>query len=136
MVTGRSIPAVVCVYAPATLLCAFRFSRAKKVHLCEFGGRRRMSISGSILIAIGFSSLVMFCLWLLQLRTRNAGIVDVAWPFLTALTACWLIIESHAQLEARQWLLIILALLWGVRLGSYLKAGVRGKRRWSLQLLT
>ena len=62
----------------------------------------------------------MFLLWLVQLRTHNAGIVDCAWPFLTAATATWLILASHAEPGARQWLLIAFSIAWGVRLGTYL----------------
>ncbi len=62
----------------------------------------------------------MFFLWLLQLRTQNAGIVDSAWPYLTAGTATWLILTSHEEPGVRQWLLIVFSITWGVRLGTYL----------------
>jgi steroid 5-alpha reductase family enzyme len=62
---------------------------------------------------------VMLVLWCVQLRTRNAGIVDVGWAGVTGGLAV-----LHAALgegdEGRRWLLAILGAVWGGRLAWYL----------------
>ena len=79
-----------------------------------------MSFLQIILIALAASSAVMLALWLIQVRTKNAGIVDMAWPFLTALTVVWMVGTSQGDLGVRQVLIIMLSSIWGLRLGSYL----------------
>jgi steroid 5-alpha reductase family enzyme len=59
-------------------------------------------------------------MWFFQLRTNNAGIVDVAWSFLTPIVGVWLILSDDIANGARQMLIITLAVIWGFRLGSYL----------------
>ncbi len=79
-----------------------------------------MSISTIFLVAWAASGLIMFLLWLQQVRSRNAGVVDVAWAFLTPLVGCWLILADDIENGARQYIIILLALIWGIRLGLYL----------------
>ena len=74
------------------------------------------------LIAYAFvmSSIVMTALWYIQLKTLNAGTVDVAWSFLTPLVGTFLILFDNTTDTVRQYLIIVLALTWGFRLGFYL----------------
>jgi steroid 5-alpha reductase family enzyme len=73
-----------------------------------------------ILYAFLMSSLVMTVLWYIQLKTHNAGTVDVAWSFLTPLVGSWLILFDTTIDNIRQYLIILLAIIWGFRLGIYL----------------
>lgn len=79
-----------------------------------------MSLLVIFLVAWGASALIMLLLWAWQCKTHNAGIVDVAWSFLTPLVGLWLILADELANGLRQWLIIALALLWGFRLGWYL----------------
>lgn len=66
------------------------------------------------------AALLMLVLWFLQYRSKNAGIVDVAWSFFTPVIGAWLILADEVDNGLRQYLIICLALAWGIRLGSYL----------------
>jgi len=79
-----------------------------------------MNIGDLLFYAWACSSLIMAVLWTWQLKTENAGIVDVAWSFMTPLVACGLILFDSTQDMTRQYLLMVLAVVWGFRLGSYL----------------
>lgn len=79
-----------------------------------------MTLTSIFLYAWCFSAVVMLLLWMVQYKTENAGIVDVAWSFLTPLVGVWLILTDDVANEARQWLIIVMALFWGFRLGIYL----------------
>jgi steroid 5-alpha reductase family enzyme len=62
---------------------------------------------------------LMTGLWLIQRRTRNAGIVDVAWSFATgSLGAVFALAADGAW--PRRLVVAILAAAWGVRLGVHL----------------
>ena len=69
-------------------------------------------------------AVVMTALWLVQLRTRNAGIVDVAWSFGTGLVAVAFALGTDGWLP-RRLLVAGLAGFWGLRLGFYLRARMR-----------
>ncbi len=79
-----------------------------------------MALNSIFLIAWGFSAFVMLLLWMVQYKTENAGIVDVAWSFLTPLVGVWLILMDQIENGARQWLIIGFAIFWGFRLGIFL----------------
>ena len=79
-----------------------------------------MNLSELLLYAWLISALVMTVLWAAQLKTRNAGIVDVAWAFMTPLVSCGLILFDAMPDSPRQYIIIVLAILWGFRLGIYL----------------
>ena len=79
-----------------------------------------MSLTTIFLYAWIVSAAIMFVLWAIQIKTNNAGTVDVAWSFLTPLVGCWLILADEVNAGARDWMVIFLAMFWGVRLGSYL----------------
>lgn len=73
-----------------------------------------------ILYAFLMSSLVMSVLWYIQLKTHNAGTVDVAWSFLTPIVGSWLVLFDSTPDSIRQYIITTLALIWGFRLGTYL----------------
>ena len=68
----------------------------------------------------GLAAVVMLVLWALQLRSRNATAVDIAWAAnlgLLAIGYAWLAEEQPAQ---RRWLLAVLVGLWSARLALHL----------------
>ena len=70
---------------------------------------------------------LMLALWGLQVRSRNAGTVDVAWAFGTGLVGIGFALGAAGGLDQRQWLLAVLIALWGGRLGWYLFVRVRAE---------
>jgi len=72
-----------------------------------------------ILTAYAAMTLVMTALWLVQRRTHNAGVVDVAWSFGVGLVAVFFAWGADGDV-ARRWLVGAMAGLWGLRLGVYL----------------
>ncbi len=85
-----------------------------------------MSYSGLIL-AWGVVAFIMLLLWLWQLKTENAGVVDVAWAYLTGIVAAVLLLQMDGGAWERRLLLAAMALLWGLRLGTYLYVRVVGR---------
>lgn len=79
-----------------------------------------MLTSTIFLYAWGVSALVMLLFWFVQYRSDNAGIVDVVWSFLTPIIGTWLILADDMENGARQFVIIFMALFWGIRLGTYL----------------
>ena len=86
-----------------------------------------MNVWIAILIAWGVMALMMLSLWFVQRRTRNAGIVDVAWSFGTGVTAVWFALVASGTPE-RRLLIAALALIWSVRLGVHLARRVASER--------
>jgi steroid 5-alpha reductase family enzyme len=85
-----------------------------------------MSRYGSeLLIAWGAAALVMFVFWLVQLRTRIAGIVDVAWALGTAVVAIGLVAAMLQESLQRAVLLSVLIGAWGLRLALHLARRLR-----------
>lgn len=70
---------------------------------------------------------MMFVLWLQQLKSKNAGIVDVAWAYMTGICAAVLVVLIEEGLQERKLLLAGMALIWGTRLGTFLLLRVAGK---------
>jgi steroid 5-alpha reductase family enzyme len=64
-------------------------------------------------------AVVMAALWMIQLRRSNAGFVDVAWSFGTALLGVYFA-WSTGGLVGRRVMVGLMAAAWGVRLGSHL----------------
>ncbi len=64
-------------------------------------------------------SLLMFGVWLLQLKNKNAGIVDIVWAisFMVAAFVYCLFTDGY---EVRQYLFVGLVSLWCLRLGIHL----------------
>ncbi len=73
----------------------------------------------ALLIGWLIMAALMLGLWLIQRRTHNAGIVDIAWSFGTGLMGVWFAWCSDGY-TPRRWLVGVLAGLWGIRLGVYL----------------
>lgn len=69
-------------------------------------------------VALGTSAL-MFALWLLQRRTRDAGVVDVGWAASLALAAIFIALTSPGD-PVRRAIIAVLAGVWGLRLASHL----------------
>lgn len=67
---------------------------------------------------------LMAGLWWVQRRTHNAGIVDIAWSFGTALCAVGFAALSANGDHWRRWAVALMAGLWGIRLGSFLSKRV------------
>lgn len=68
---------------------------------------------------IPLSALAFTGAWLIQRRTGDAGVVDVFWPYAVAAAAALLALFGSGD-EGRRWLMAILALAWGLRLGTYI----------------
>ena len=65
-------------------------------------------------------ALVMAALWLLQVATKNAGIVDVAWALGTGILGMLFALGSHAGDSVRGAIIAVLVGVWGARLGIHL----------------
>ena len=57
--------------------------------------------------------------WLIQRRTGDAGIVDVFWPYSVGAAAAYLAVFADGD-GGRRVLMALLALIWGIRLGTYI----------------
>ncbi|MCQ8896318.1 DUF1295 domain-containing protein [Limnobacter humi] len=70
---------------------------------------------------LGWLGLVVIftAVWAVQLKTRNAGIVDAVWAWTLGALGPWFALNSTAPIEVR-WLIGIMPLVWGLRLGTYL----------------
>ncbi len=79
-----------------------------------------------ILIVWLASSLVMLAGWWLQVRSRNAGIVDVLWSACMAASAIFYAVVANGAVLPRI-LVAILGGLWGCRLGVHLARRVFGE---------
>jgi steroid 5-alpha reductase family enzyme len=78
-----------------------------------------MSWWALLLIGWAAAAVVMTAMWLLQLRTGDAGIVDVAWAAGVGVLSGWFAYGADGLAE-RRWLVAALALIWAVRLAGYL----------------
>ncbi|MDP3295400.1 MAG: DUF1295 domain-containing protein [Nevskia sp.] len=79
------------------------------------------AISGLAIVAS-----VLAVVWAIQIRTRNAGMVDPVWSWSLGFLAVWYAIFGTAPGETRL-LLGLLGGLWGFRLGSHLYFRNAGK---------
>lgn len=73
----------------------------------------------ALLVILGLMSLV----WLISLPLRNASIVDIVWGLGFVIVAWFYFsqtVQSDSGYLARQWLVAILATVWGLRLSFYL----------------
>jgi steroid 5-alpha reductase family enzyme len=84
----------------------------------------------AIAVAIGqawaVAAAIQLVLWLVQQRTRNAGIVDVGWALSFTPIAALFAWRATAPVAA-WWPLVVIIGAWSVRLGGYLIA--RGAAR-------
>lgn len=83
-----------------------------------------------ILPVMGLSAVVIAILftitWLIQLRTKNAAIVDTVWSVSYPLLAMvyFVLINGYA---VRQLLILVMVSVWGLRLAAYLYSRTIGK---------
>lgn len=78
-----------------------------------------MSLWIALLIGWGVLALLMSTLWVIQRRTHNAGIVDIAWSFGVGLMGVWLAFIAEGDMP-RRIIVGVLAAAWSLRLGFYL----------------
>jgi steroid 5-alpha reductase family enzyme len=83
--------------------------------------------SALVLAGIGAAILVamMFLLWLLHLRLRNAGYVDIGWAYglgILGVLYAWL---GQGSL-IRRWTLAAMVVIWSLRLGTHLLLRIAG----------
>lgn len=62
---------------------------------------------------------IMFVLWLVQIRTRDAGVVDVAWAGCLGLAAIFCAITGEGE-PIRRFFVAIMGGLWGLRLALHI----------------
>lgn len=77
-----------------------------------------MSVFSLVLLGWLAAAGLMALLWLVQLRTGDAGIVDVAWAAGVGLLSIGFALFSPG-LPARQWLVLTVVLVWATRLAGY-----------------
>lgn len=87
-----------------------------------------MNSFGMLLLGWLALALIMASLWLLQLRTKNAGIVDVAWAFGTGILGVWFALGVQTGDSTRGTIIAILVAIWGARLGIHLAARMLRER--------
>ncbi|MEZ5296720.1 MAG: DUF1295 domain-containing protein [Ilumatobacteraceae bacterium] len=62
---------------------------------------------------------VMLVTWLISLPLRNASIVDITWG-LGFVVVAWVVRFQGDTNTGRQWLLVAMTTVWGLRLAGYL----------------
>lgn len=65
-------------------------------------------------------AVLMLLTWLVSLALKNASIVDIVWGLGFVLVAWVVRWQVDDGLDARQWLLVVMTSIWGLRLGGYL----------------
>lgn len=79
-----------------------------------------MSDAGTAMLVAAAAILVlMLVTWVVSVAIRDASIVDPVWGFGFVLVA-WVVLVSVDGNEARQWLLVAMTTIWGLRLAGYL----------------
>lgn len=85
-----------------------------------------MTVGTAILAHLGFVILCSSAIWLVQVRTRNAGIIDAVWPFMIGAGAVLYAVLGPGHFWVRL-VTGVLAALWALRLGGYLALRNVGK---------
>jgi steroid 5-alpha reductase family enzyme len=78
-----------------------------------------MSASAALGAAASAITALMLATWLISRRIRNASIVDIVWG-LGFVVVAWTVRLQGDTNTARQWLLVAMVTLWGLRLAGYL----------------
>lgn len=78
-----------------------------------------------LLLALAISATTMAIVWLISVRIRNAGIVDIAWSALFAVIAATFAIAADGA-PLRRALIASMTILWSVRLASHLARRILG----------
>ncbi|HXG28091.1 MAG TPA: DUF1295 domain-containing protein [Nevskiales bacterium] len=76
-------------------------------------------------VHLAIAATALTAVWLLQLRTRNAGIVDAVWPLVIAAGALLYATAGDGDVVIRL-TLALLSLAWALRLSGYLALRNRG----------
>ena len=83
-------------------------------------------MTGEVLLgATGAIAALMLTTWLMSLAWKDASIVDPVWPFGFVVVA-WVTLAIADGNSGRQWLLVALVTMWGLRLSGYLAWRKRG----------
>lgn len=77
-----------------------------------------MNAALSILAALAVSAIVFSLLWVVQKRTGDAGIVDVAWSLGVGISGAFFCWQASGDV-LRRWVVAILVLVWGIRLSLH-----------------
>jgi steroid 5-alpha reductase family enzyme len=64
-------------------------------------------------------ALLMFVIWLISMRLRNAGIVDVGWALGLVILSVWYAWQGPG-FGPRKWVMAAMVSFWGIRLASHL----------------
>jgi steroid 5-alpha reductase family enzyme len=84
-------------------------------------------MSGEAMITAAVAiAVLMFGTWLLSLALKNASIVDIVWG-LGFVVVAWAVRSRVDGNSARQWLLVVMTTIWGLRLATYLFIRNHGK---------
>ena len=78
-----------------------------------------MSVGTALLSAAVAIVILMIVTWLVSVAIRNASIVDITWGFGFVVVA-WMVRLQGDTNTTRQWLLVALTTIWGLRLTVYL----------------
>ncbi len=79
------------------------------------------------MLKAGGALIVLFTIaWLIQFRTKNGAVADVAWG-LAFPVATLIYFFDNGLFESRQFILLLMVLLWGLRLAIYLYGRTSGK---------
>lgn len=72
-----------------------------------------------LLTTFGVTLAMMFVLWLVSLKVKNASIVDIFWGagFAAIALVTFALTDGY---KPRKWLIASLVIIWGVRLASYI----------------
>lgn len=73
-----------------------------------------------LLVGYGVAAGVMLVLWIVQTRTRDATLVDIAWAANLALLALLYAVAIDDAIPERRALVAGIACVWGLRLAGYL----------------
>src|SRR5258705_8928166 len=75
---------------------------------------------GSLFLIGGIVLLILFTLtWMLQRKTKNAGIVDTVWATSFPVLVLIYFVRHHGYLP-RELMIVTMVMIWGLRLASYL----------------
>jgi steroid 5-alpha reductase family enzyme len=78
-----------------------------------------VTVADAMLAAAAAVAAVMLITWLLSLPLRNASIVDITWG-LGFVVVAWVVRMQGDTNTTRQWLLVAMVTIWGLRLGGHL----------------
>lgn len=79
-----------------------------------------LSPEAQLIFGLAAASGLMLALWLIQLATQDAGIVDVGWSGSLGLLALFYLATGPTSPSVRGWLVAMMAFVWSMRLAVYL----------------